>query len=91
MDTVSYTCPLWAGLGHYAQARCLHQCAQLVAQALNGVFPNTVGALVSLPGIGRAIISIAFVERATILDRNVKRALARHHTSRAGQKKAPPL
>src|SRR6201994_2063304 len=72
---------LWAGLGYYTRARNLHRCAQVVAHEHGGAFPQTVDALAMLPGIGRstaaAIASFAFGARATILDGNVKRVLAR--------------
>ncbi len=72
---------LWAGLGYYTRARNLHRCAQVVAQEHGGRFPSTVDGLADLPGIGRstaaAIASFAFGARATILDGNVKRVLAR--------------
>ncbi|MDR5830172.1 A/G-specific adenine glycosylase [Caballeronia sp. LP006] len=72
---------LWAGLGYYSRARNLHRCAQVVAFEHGGAFPRTVEALAELPGIGRstaaAIASFAFAARATILDGNVKRVLAR--------------
>ncbi|KNH10222.1 A/G-specific adenine glycosylase [Candidatus Burkholderia brachyanthoides] len=72
---------LWAGLGYYSRARNLHRCAQVVAYEHDGAFPQTVDELVELPGIGRstaaAVASFAFGARATILDGNVKRVLAR--------------
>ena len=72
---------LWAGLGYYSRARNLHRCAQVVASEHGGAFPASVDALAELPGIGRstaaAIASFAFGARATILDGNVKRVLAR--------------
>ena len=72
---------LWAGLGYYSRARNLHRCAQVVAHEHGGAFPRTVDELAELPGIGRstaaAIASFAFAARATILDGNVKRVLAR--------------
>lgn len=74
---------LWTGLGYYARARNLHKCAQAVMNQYGGEFPSTVAALADLPGIGRstagAIASIAFQQRAAILDGNVKRVLARYH------------
>ncbi len=74
---------LWTGLGYYARARNLHKCAQQVVNQYGGEFPATVEALAELPGIGRstagAITSIAFQQRAAILDGNVKRVLARYH------------
>src|ERR1700761_2547595 len=72
---------LWAGLGYYSRARNLHRCAQVVVEQHGGAFPESVEALAELPGIGRstaaAIASFAFGARATILDGNVKRVLAR--------------
>src|ERR1700735_3107426 len=72
---------LWAGLGYYSRARNLHRCAQVVSAEHGGNFPSDVDELAELPGIGRstaaAIASFAFGARATILDGNVKRVLAR--------------
>ena len=74
---------LWTGLGYYARARNLHKAAQQVADALGGRFPEDIEGLCELPGIGRstagAIVSLAMGRRASILDGNVKRVLARYH------------
>jgi A/G-specific adenine glycosylase len=74
---------LWTGLGYYARARNLHKAAKQVINELDGQFPSTLDGLCELPGIGRstagAIVSIAFGQRASILDGNVKRVLARYH------------
>lgn len=74
---------LWTGLGYYARARNLHRAAQQVVTELGGEFPATVDGLCELPGVGRstagAIVSIAHGKRASILDGNVKRVLARYH------------
>jgi A/G-specific adenine glycosylase len=74
---------LWTGLGYYARARNLHKAARMVSETLGGEFPGTVEGLSELPGVGRstagAIVSIAFGQRAAILDGNVKRVLARYH------------
>ncbi len=71
----------WAGLGYYARARNLHKCAQIVANELDGVFPDTQDELRKLPGIGEytsaAIASIAFNKPATVVDGNVERVIAR--------------
>ncbi|GAB2513385.1 A/G-specific adenine glycosylase [Microbulbifer agarilyticus] len=73
----------WSGLGYYARARNLHNCAQTVVNEHNGEFPRSVEALAELPGIGRstagAIASISMGLEAAILDGNVKRVLARMH------------
>ncbi|MEM9430054.1 MAG: A/G-specific adenine glycosylase [Pseudomonadota bacterium] len=70
----------WAGLGYYARARNLLKCARAVSAA-GGRFPTTEDALQALPGIGpytgAAIAAIAFGRRATVLDGNVERVMAR--------------
>jgi len=71
----------WQGLGYYARARNLHKCAGVVATGLDGVFPDTEADLLKLPGIGpytaAAIASIAFGRKATVVDGNVERVMAR--------------
>lgn len=71
----------WEGLGYYARARNLHRLAQTLVNEYQGQFPAQVEALQQLPGIGRytaaALASIAFGERAAVLDGNVIRVLAR--------------
>ena len=72
---------LWTGLGYYARGRNLHKTAQRLTREYNAELPQTVAQLIELPGIGRstagAIVAIACGGRATILDGNVKRVLAR--------------
>jgi len=74
---------LWAGLGYYARARNLHRAAQVVVEQHGGELPQTLDALIALPGIGRstagAILAQAHGLRHPILDGNVKRVLARYH------------
>ncbi len=71
----------WAGLGYYARARNLHDCAQAVMQHHGGRFPATEAGLRQLPGIGdytaAAIAAIAFGRPATVVDGNVERVVAR--------------
>jgi A/G-specific adenine glycosylase len=71
----------WQGLGYYARARNLHKCAIVVSAELGGVFPDTEADLLKLPGIGpytaAAIAAIAFDRRATVVDGNVERVMAR--------------
>jgi A/G-specific adenine glycosylase len=73
---------LWTGLGYYARARNLRRGAEILWRDYEGQFPDSVEALMVLPGIGRstagAICSIAFGKPAAILDGNVKRVLARY-------------
>jgi len=72
---------LWAGLGYYARARNLHACAQAVVAQHGGVFPDTEEALRQLPGVGpytaAAIAAIAFDRRASPVDGNIERVIAR--------------
>jgi len=68
---------LWEGLGYYSRARNLHR----AARQLRGRVPGTVAELQQLPGIGRytagAIASIAFGQRAPVVDGNVARVFTR--------------
>jgi A/G-specific adenine glycosylase len=72
---------LWEGLGYYSRARNLHRAAQQIVSEYEGRFPQSAEGLQSLPGIGRytagAIASIAFGDRAAVLDGNVIRVFAR--------------
>lgn len=72
---------LWTGLGYYARARNLHKASKTVVQDYAGTFPKTVEQLMQLDGIGQstagAIAAISMGVRASILDGNVKRVLAR--------------
>ena len=75
---------LWAGLGYYARARNLHACARAVAARHGGEFPGTEEELLTLPGIGAytaaAIAAIAFDRRASPVDGNIERVIARLFT-----------
>jgi A/G-specific adenine glycosylase len=70
---------LWAGLGYYARARNLHGCAKAVAT--RGAFPDREEELLELPGVGpytaAAIAAIAFDRKASPVDGNVERVVAR--------------
>ena len=72
---------LWTGLGYYARARNLQACAQVLVAQHGGEFPQTLQAMMDLPGIGRstaaAILALSGGQRQAILDGNAKRVLAR--------------
>ncbi len=72
---------LWEGLGYYSRARNLHRAARVVVEQWGGHFPQTPPELMTLPGVGRytagAIASIAFGQRAPVLDGNVIRVFSR--------------
>ncbi len=71
----------WSGLGYYRRARMLHEGARDVVDRFAGTIPSTVAELLTIRGIGRytagAIASIAFNQRAPIVDGNVARILSR--------------
>ena len=71
----------WQGLGYYARARHLHACARRVIEAHCGRFPESESELRCLPGIGdytaAAVAAIAFDQKATPVDGNVERVMAR--------------
>ncbi len=83
---------LWEGLGYYRRARQLHRAAQEIIERHGGQFPDAPEAVASLPGIGRytagAILSIAFGQRAPILEANTKRVLSRLLAYRGDPEKA---
>jgi A/G-specific adenine glycosylase len=71
----------WAGLGYYARAHNLHECARTVVKRYGGEFPASEAALRELPGIGAytaaAIAAIAFDQAVTPIDGNIERLTAR--------------
>jgi A/G-specific adenine glycosylase len=71
----------WAGLGYYARARNLHACARELVARFGGRFPETEAELRTLPGVGgytaAAVAAIAFGAKATPVDGNIERAVAR--------------
>jgi len=87
----------WEGLGYYRRARQMHRAARQIVEQHAGVFPQSLDDVLALPGIGRytagAIVSIAFDQRAPILEANTVRLLSRligltgDPASSAGQKR----
>jgi A/G-specific adenine glycosylase len=71
----------WQGLGYYSRARHLRAAAAYVMNHYAGQLPQTVEQLLAMPGVGRytagAIASLAFNQRAPILDGNVTRVICR--------------
>lgn len=85
---------LWAGLGYYSRARNLHACAVEVVERHGGRFPDSVEALLKLPGIGDytagAIASIAFGQHVVAVDGNVERVISRLYQVEEPMPKARP-
>ncbi len=71
----------WEGLGYYSRARNLKKAAKKVMTDFQGVIPDTVEELLTLPGVGAytagAIASIAYGRPAPAVDGNVLRVICR--------------
>ena len=71
----------WAGLGYYARARKLLECARTVVRDYDGVFPADEAELLKLPGFGpytsAAVAAIAFGQAANVVDGNIERIMTR--------------
>jgi A/G-specific adenine glycosylase len=72
---------LWEGLGYYSRARNLIKTARLITGDCGGRFPELIGDIAKLPGIGPytagAIASICFNQPTPAVDGNVLRVIAR--------------
>jgi A/G-specific adenine glycosylase len=79
--TLDEVTSFWSGLGYYRRARMLREGAIDVVTRYGGNLPESVEELQSIAGIGRytagAIASIAFEQRAAIVDGNIARIVAR--------------
>ncbi len=73
---------LWQGLGYYSRARNLHTTAKMVAEQMQGIFPDNYADLLKLKGVGdytaSAIASICFNKPEAVVDGNVYRVLSRY-------------
>ena len=71
----------WDRLGYPRRAIRLHAAATAITVDHGGVVPNTVDALLRLPGVGeytaRAVAAFAFGARTPVVDTNVRRVLCR--------------
>lgn len=72
---------LWEGLGYYSRVRNLQKAARRIMEEYDGVFPQALQDIRSLPGIGDytagAIASICFDMRVPAVDGNVLRVVSR--------------
>lgn len=72
---------LWEGLGYYNRVRNMKLAARQIMEVFDGEIPDRLEALRSLKGIGPytagAIRSIAFGKKASAVDGNVYRVMAR--------------
>jgi len=71
----------WGRLGYPRRALRLHAAAVAMVERHSGEVPRTYDELLALPGVGTytasAVSAFAFGARATVLDTNVRRVLAR--------------
>ncbi|MDI7774057.1 A/G-specific adenine glycosylase [Asticcacaulis sp. EMRT-3] len=71
----------WAGLGYYARARRLLECARTVVREHGGRFPHTEAGLLALPGFGpytaAAVAALAYHLPANVIDGNIERIMSR--------------
>ncbi len=71
----------WGRLGYPRRALRLHAAATAITTEHGGAVPDSVEALLALPGIGeytaRAVAAFAFGARTPVVDTNVRRVLSR--------------
>ena len=71
----------WGRLGYPRRALRLHACAQAIVTEHDGVVPNDLPTLLSLPGIGEytaaAVACFAYGIPATVVDTNIRRVVGR--------------
>lgn len=74
---------LWSGLGYNRRAKFLHEAAKKIVNDFNGVFPETHGDLVSLPGVGvntaGAILAYSFNQPVVYIETNVRTVYFHHY------------
>lgn len=74
----------WRGLGYNRRAVALRNAAVAIVDEHDGRLPDTLEALVALPGIGpytaRAVLAIAFNQPVAALDVNIRRVVGRAFT-----------
>jgi A/G-specific adenine glycosylase len=84
----------WAGLGYYARARRLLECARVVVRDYDGIFPADEAELLRLPGFGpytaAAVTAIAFDRPANVVDGNIERIMTRLYAIEAPLPAAKP-
>ncbi|ETW60658.1 A/G-specific adenine glycosylase [Plasmodium falciparum 7G8] len=72
---------LWKGLGYYNRAKNLLECCKIVVDKYNGIFPNDLKLLKTLPGIGdytsKAICIHLYNRKDICIDTNIIRIFSR--------------
>ena len=69
----------WQGLGYNRRAKFLYNCVKVIATEHNGIIPQDIETLQSLPGIGvytsAAIMVFAFNKPAIVVETNIRRVI----------------
>lgn len=85
----------WAGLGYNRRAVALHRAAVACVDHHGGKVPDTLDALLALPGVGpytaRAVLAFAWHRDVGVVDTNVGRVLARLAGCKLGSTEAQRL
>lgn len=80
-DSAAEAVRMWDRLGYPRRARRLHQTATVLANQHGGLVPQSLEALLALPGVGdytaRAVRCFAFGIPEPVVDTNVRRVIAR--------------
>lgn len=84
----------WRGLGYNRRALSLRRAAIAIVEEHGGQVPDTLDALLALPGIGaytaRAVLAIAFDQPVAALDVNIRRVLGRAFIGPGAPDLSPP-
>lgn len=79
----------WSGLGYNRRAKFLHEASKKIVNDYAGVFPETTGELVKLPGVGPntagAIAAYSFNHPAVFIETNVRTVFFFHFFEDSGQ------
>ncbi|MFZ9926430.1 MAG: hypothetical protein ACO3FB_01410 [Candidatus Nanopelagicaceae bacterium] len=83
----------WGRLGYPRRAKRLHESAQIIVRDFNGVVPEEIDQLRTLPGIGEytaaAISAFAFGNSELVLDINIRRLYTRCWLGKSAPTSAP--
>jgi len=78
---------MWQGLGYNRRAKMLHECAKIVHEKYDGVFPKEHAALMALPGVGHytagAVMAFAFNKAVPLIETNIRSVYLHHFFSDA--------
>ena len=72
----------WQGLGYNRRAKMLHQAAKGIVGEYKGRFPESVEAIMSLPGVGpytaRAVAAFSFNQDVPVIETNIRTVIIQH-------------